>query len=420
MNEVTPADGTGIPARARGQGVRACVAVAVALAVWLPCLHLFFAVDPLRFRAERGVAPEARAMLRRQLALWETPDARARELARMRRSNAEWDFMGRTFLVLALANASLREPGERDRYLAIMDALISETIRLERENGIYYFLMDYAQAGSFLGPTRRSLFQDGEIAMMLAARRLVREKPEYKAPLAERAAWMLQQMEAGPVLCGESYPDECWMFCNAVALAAFRMCDALDGSDHRPFARRWVETAKRKLVDPATGLLVSNFSLAGEVGDGPEGSSIWMVAHCLQIVDRPFAGDQYRRARKELARNALGFGYAREWPEWRVGMPDVDSGPVVPGLQASAGSSGMALLAAAAFDDRAYLASLLTSLEFGAFPERRNGQLRYLASNQVGDAAMLYALVLGPLWKEVERRAAAAPAAPAPAARRTP
>ncbi len=405
--------------RIRRRG-RLLASLALAAAVWLPCLHLVFGVDLARFRADRAVAPEAKAMLQRQLALWETPDARTRELARMRRSNAEWDFMGRTFLVLALANAGLREPAEQERYLGIMDALISETLRLERENGIYYFLMDYAQARPFLGPTRRSLFQDGEIAMMLAARRLVREKPEYQAPLAERAAWMLKQMEAGPVLCGESYPDECWMFCNAVALAAFRMCDALDGSDHRPFARRWMEMAKQKLVEPSTGLLVSNFSLAGEVGDGPEGSSIWMVAHCLQIVDRPFAEDQYRRARKELARSVLGFGYAREWPESRVGMPDVDSGPVIPGLQASAGSSGMALVAAAAFDDRAYLASLLASLEFGAFPERKGGRLHYLASNQVGDAAMLYALVLGLLWEEVERRASTAPSAPAPAARRTP
>jgi hypothetical protein len=36
-----------------------------------------------------------------------------------------------------------------------------------------------------------------------------------------------------------------------------------------------------------------------------------------------------------------------------------------------------------------------------AFPSRKNGRLKYCASNPVGDAALLYASVLGPLWKKV-------------------
>ena len=129
-----------------------------------------------------------------------------------------------------------------------------------------------------------------------------------------------------------------------------------------------------------------------------------MVSHCLQIVDRAFAEDQYRRAKAELARDVLGFGYATEWPRTWVGPTDVDSGPIIPFLQISAGSSGLALVGASAFGDRQYMAGLLTSLNLGGFPAERQGRLRYLASNQVGDAVMLYALVQGPLWAEVERR----------------
>ena len=43
--------------------------------------------------------------------------------------------------------------------------IIDETMRLEKENGIYYFLMDYARSGSFVARQARSLFQDGEIAL---------------------------------------------------------------------------------------------------------------------------------------------------------------------------------------------------------------------------------------------------------------
>jgi hypothetical protein len=42
----------------------------------------------------------------------------------MRQSNAEWDFMGRTFLVLSLAEMGLREPYRQREFLAVMDQII--------------------------------------------------------------------------------------------------------------------------------------------------------------------------------------------------------------------------------------------------------------------------------------------------------
>jgi hypothetical protein len=379
-------------------------ALAIAAGAWLPCLHLLFRPDLDEYIAGEGVPPKAQALAARHLALWSDPDLRAVEIEKMRTSNAEWDFMSRTFFVLALANLALREPEQQTQYLEIMDTIIAETLRLERENGLYYFLMPYARYGEFRSNAGRSLFVDGEIALMLGARRLVEEKPEYAPLLTERVEAMVAYMEESPVLSGESYPDEAWMLCNTVALAAIRIADALDGTDHADFLRRWVETAKAHLVDPETGLLISSFHFDGRPKDGPEGSTIWMAAHCLQLIDAEFAQDQYRRAKRELARNVLGFGYAVEWPASRVGPMDVDSGPIVPVLGISAGSSGMAFIGASAFGDREYLAALLTSLNFGGFPIEQDGRLRYAASNQVGDAVLLYALVQGPLWDRVTRR----------------
>jgi hypothetical protein len=124
------------------------------------------------------------------------------------------------------------------------------------------------------------------------------------------------------------------------------------------------------------------------------------------VTDWPTSGarDQYWRAKRELGRGLLGFGYAREWPASGVGPRDIDSGPVVPLLEASPGSSGLALLGAAAFEDWDYLSQLIASLDFAAFPVRRQGRLHYAASNRVGDAVVLYALVQGPLWKLVKER----------------
>jgi hypothetical protein len=387
------------------RSIIAVVSLGLAMAIWLPCLHFFFRPSLPAPQSDSEVQPLASRLAAQQLFLWTDPASRERELAKMRGTNAEWDFMGRTFLVLALCNQALRHAEQQKECLEVVDRVLDETLKIEQEKGMYHFLMPYARNRSFVAQPPRSLFLDGEIALMLAARRTVAEKAEYREPLRVRVNEMLRRMEAGPVLCAESYPDECWMFCNTVALAAIRLSDRLDGSDHSAFFQKWLRTARQKLVDPGTGLLVSSFALDGQPKDGPEGSSIWMSAHCLQLIDEDFAADQYRRAKKELGRELLGFGYAREWPASWVGPQDVDSGPVIPVLEISAGSSGLALLGSRAFDDNGYFRSLHTTMDFAAFPTERQGRLRYCASNQVGDAVLLYAAVCGPLWDKVRKPA---------------
>ena len=53
-----------------------------------------------------------------------------------------------------------------------------------------------------------------------------------------------------------------------------------------------------------------------------------------------------------------------------------------------------------------YLAdgSPVASKKLAAFPEVEDGRRRYLASNAVGDAVLLYSAVQGPLWDLAQRR----------------
>jgi len=387
----------------RGPVIRAALSLVLATCIWMPLLHLFFRPAPDHIHAP-GIPPMALEMAPRHLALWTDEPLRAGEQGLMRRSNAEWDFMGRTFLALALANMSLHAPESAQDYLATLDNIIGDTLAQEEAFGAYHFLMDYARYRPFLGADGRSIFLDGEIALMLGARRLVEDRADYRTLFGERVAWIVAQLEEGPVLSGESYPDECWMFCNSVAIVTLRMHEVLDGADHADLIGRWSAAMKAHLTDPVSGILVSSFTWNGVPEDGPEGSSIWMVAHCLQVIDPAWAQDQYRRARQQLGRTLLGFGYAREWPDHWRGVTDIDSGPVLPVLDISAGSSGMAILGAAAFGDHRWLRALLTSLQFGGFPLRRDGGLSFQASNQVGDAVILYALVQGPLWRTIQER----------------
>jgi len=318
-------------------------------------------------------------------------------------SNAEWDFMGRSYLVWSFANMALRDPASRPLYLRTMDQIIDETLRLEKQEGMYFFLMPYAKERPYIMQPPHSLFLDGEIALMLASRRMVEEKPEYKSLLTERVNAIVTRFQKSPQMLFESYPDECWMFDHCIALDAIKMTDYLDGTDHSELIHDWIAMAKQRLVDPKSGLLVSSFTTRGAPLAGPQGSSIWMVAHSLQLLDENFARDQYQRARKELGTITLGFGYAHEWPESWKGEANIDSGPIIPVFDISAGSSGMAFIGASSFKDDKFLASLAATLDFAGFPSQTGGRLKYCASNQVGDAALLYAATLGPLWEKVKK-----------------
>src|SRR5689334_3893475 len=86
------------------------IALLLAAVIWVPSLHFFFAKEVGNFRQPDGLSPKARQLAARHLQLWTDPSLRQRELERMRSSNAEWDFMGRSFLVWSLAEMGLRNP----------------------------------------------------------------------------------------------------------------------------------------------------------------------------------------------------------------------------------------------------------------------------------------------------------------------
>ncbi|MFH1421825.1 MAG: hypothetical protein ABIH42_03810 [Planctomycetota bacterium] len=369
--------------------------------LWLPLIHLFFKPSLPTYFNDHAISLKAKLLATHQVLPWTTPTNNA-ALNKMRIANAEWDFMSRTYLVLALSNMALSEPENKTYYLSTIDSIINDTLKLEKQHGIYYFLMDYAKEKPWVSKKQRSLFQDGEIALMLAARQAVMVNDTFIEPLQERINIIIEVMKQSPMLSGESYPDECWTFCNVVALAAVKLSDYVTKDNHVEFIQQWILQAKEKLIDKKTGLLISAYTFDGKPLQGPEGSSIWMAAHLLYILNKDFAQNQYSLSKKELGDSLFGFGYAREWPYSWSDSEDIDSGPIVPFLKASASSSGLAILGARTFNDNDFLLKLIASLNFIGFPMREKNGLKYCASNQVGDAVLLYSMVTGPLWQKIE------------------
>lgn len=355
---------------------------------WLPVLQVVFA-PPTRAHLIAELARRQHAIALQDV---------SPERALLRSMNPEWDLMSRIFGVLAFTNLALREPDRRARHLEAADALIDQSLRDETK-GHLFFLLPYGRREPFHDAAQRSLFVDGELALMLAARQLVEERPSYRDALRLRIDEVTRQLESAPLHLAESYPDEGWTFCNSIAIAALQLSDRVDGRTHRPLIDAWLQSAKRHLIEPKSGLLISSFRHGGAPLDGPEGSTLWLSLHMLQLVDPAFATDQYTRARDALGHTALGFGWASEWPRVLRNVDDVDSGPTIPLVDANAGSSGLALVGAAAFADTDFLDGLVTSLEFAAFPVKDDSGLRFAAGNHLADAVLLYSLSLGPLWE---------------------
>lgn len=315
-------------------------------------------------------------------------------LAAVGAMNPEYDLMSRTFLAMALGDLALGDPGRwRQRAVAALDAVIADTDERCRSGGQDTFLLGYGR-----GWQQPSLFVDGERLMVLQIRRLLRDDPALAVRARALADAVAERMASTPTRSWPSYPDECWTFCNTLALAALRAVDLTDGTDHADLCASFAASARAR-VDPDTGMLVSGYTLAGRAVQGPEGSSIWASAHFLRLVDPALAAEQYALARLLLGRVVFGFGYAREWPEQVSGVEDVDSGPIVPGFEASPSSSGLAILAARSFGDRRYANALLAALELAGMPRDDGTTLRYQASNAVGDAVILAGLTVGPLWR---------------------
>jgi hypothetical protein len=281
---------------------RAAVSVILAAAVWVAGLRAWFTAAPQAI---------AESLAARQLALWESVRRDGHfeaELVheRLRASNPEWDLMARMFAALSFASLAAESPAERARYLVVVDRIIDDALDDESARGQHGFLLPYSRRAPFVDPAGRSLFVDGEIALMLAARQLVARDARRVGLLRDRIDRIVAQLERSPLLVGESYPDEVWLFCNTVALAAIRLDDLVSGADHRDLFARWIAAARAHLTDPATGLLVSSATRSGEPVDGPEGSTIWLAAHMLMVVDQAFARDQYERARRSWAATSSG------------------------------------------------------------------------------------------------------------------
>lgn len=192
----------------------------------------------------------------------------------------------------------------------------------------------------------------------------------------------------------EGYPQQFWP-CDTVAAAASlaRAAVLLDRPEWIATVRIWRDVVAQR-VDPATGLLPHRVDADGDVLDGPRGSSQSIIQSFWPEIDRALDGRvdpaAWERFTTTFLTREAGLVGVREHPHGVAGGGDVDSGPLVLGVSASA--SAVTLAAARANGDDRLAASLDREAELLGLPVQLGGQRRYaLGVVPVGDAFLAWA-----------------------------
>ncbi|WP_068043207.1 hypothetical protein [Nocardia speluncae] len=187
----------------------------------------------------------------------------------------------------------------------------------------------------------------------------------------------------GPFL--QAYPGQAWPVDSVVAVAALRLHDRVVEPRFESVISEWLVAARGR-TDPATGLLPH---LAAPATEGARGSSQALIQRFLPEIDSTWADEQYDVFRRTFVDTPLGLPGVREYPHGHDGAGDVDSGPLVLGVSASA--TVVALGAARVHGDRS-LSGQLTGLGEGlGVPITFGGSKRYaFGILPIGDAFLAW------------------------------
>ncbi|WP_018353005.1 hypothetical protein [Longispora albida] len=216
------------------------------------------------------------------------------------------------------------------------------------------------------------------------------DAPE-RVKLAADSAALAEALAASPTPFLEAYPGQAWPVDSVVAVAGLSMVTQLGIADYGAITGRWLAATDERR-DKETGLLPHRADAATGKGlDGPRATSQVMLLRFLTEIDQARAVRDWPVFRERFRSTVPGAPGLREYPRGADGDGDVDSGPLILGLSASASAVGLGT--AVIFGDRE-VASELAGLAAvtGFFVHDR-----YMAGLvPIGDAFMVWSLTSMP------------------------
>ena len=224
-------------------------------------------------------------------------------------------------------------------------------------------------------------------------------------------AALARRFEASPTGLVETYPNETYPVDNAAALGALALHAKATHTAPSPGLARGLEAIRVHAIQLDSGLLAQAVdSSTASPRDPGRGSGTALAAYFFAFSDHAMSASLYRAVRRELFRTVIGFGAVLEHPpscEACAGRVDIDSGPVVAGFGVS--STGFAIGASRANDDRDAFASLYATAHLFGAPFDEAGTRTFATGGPLGDA-ILFAMLTAPKPSELRSAATAPPA----------
>ncbi|MGY0236861.1 hypothetical protein [Longispora urticae] len=207
------------------------------------------------------------------------------------------------------------------------------------------------------------------------------ERPQ----LAAETKVLAEVLLASPTPFLPSYPGQAWPVDSVVAVASLALADEVGEGDHANVIGRWLAASDERR-DPATGLLPHTTDpVSGRPLEGARATSQVVALRFLAELDPARARKDWTVFRERFASTVPGAPGIREYPRGSSGGGDVDSGPLVFGLSASASAVGLGT--AVLFGDQRTAAELTGLAEATGF---RVGD-RYLGGLvPIGDSFMVW------------------------------
>ena len=240
----------------------------------------------------------------------------------------------------------------------------------------------------------RGAFHSGWTLLLAVQHAEASGSPQAREVVRRRAETLRAAFDASPTGLLESYPGQSWPCDSVVAMAALHQAARVVPLDLDRTTSRWLTQMNRLRDD--SGLLPHRTGPDGRILEGPRATSQVIIQRFwpdIQPLDGP-DGDatraQWRAFVGTFVDRRFGVVGVREYPPGVSGAGDVDSGPLVAGLSASA--SVVAIGAARAQGDLALAIDLDRGAELLGGGVTLLGERRYAAGRlPVGDAFLLWA-----------------------------
>jgi hypothetical protein len=251
---------------------------------------------------------------------------------RMQRLFPEGYFFSHALYGLSWVEIGLRSDEHRDE--AVREARWA-LAKIESEAGKAVFPADL--------PPGHGMFYSGWRNHLQAGIVLLTEDEAELAQLRSRCDELVQALRDSPAWPWlASYHAQVWPCDTLPGIHAMCVCDRVTGEGrYAEFVAQWVDEVSGNLR-PELGM-ISHVAdpRSGKPLGPPRGTSQVVILRFLADIDPAFASEQYRKFQTHFQGHILGVPAILEYPRGTKGHGDVDSGPLVFGVSASATVVGM-------------------------------------------------------------------------------